>query len=483
MQLLLSSVADYAQIPGGFWTTLWSWLLLAGGSPLSSIVNYGVRVIVFTLFLKLLLSPLDIYQRIRMRKNQQITESLKPEIEKLEKQFGGNPQMLQKKKQELNKKNGVKMMAGCLPMFVTMVVSIWVLMGGLNPISQYQNMMQYLHLFDAFTVAEQAAVKEIAQDNREVFYLFDSYGQLIEEEYPEWQNVARVQLRGPEAFYTGDASAEDLNWNYPQLEGYRRQAVAERNNLQARIIADSTAAGQQAAVDRYFGYGIHYGNPARDGFLWVQNIWVSDVPWEQTIRDAAGFSGAIGGFREPERLRMDYEEMGFSSQAALDAWFEDTVIGSYDRVMGLLIAEHSRRNGLLILPILSILVMIGSQILTRRIQKKSGMAPGMGMGGMPGMPGAGGAGGGMLGKMMGYAMPVIFGLFSLGFTAAFAIYMVINSMFMILITLLSTGLIALLDKRSKKEKVTETGTIKYGRKDPNEVAPKAQTRNERKGRK
>ena len=51
------------------------------------IANYGWRVVVFTLCLKLLLSPLDIYQRYKARKNQRITEKLKPQMEKLQKQY------------------------------------------------------------------------------------------------------------------------------------------------------------------------------------------------------------------------------------------------------------------------------------------------------------------------------------------------------------------------------------------------------------
>jgi len=464
MITFISSLAEQASIPSGFWEFIWSRLLLGGGSPLTLIVNYGVRVIVFTLFLKLILSPLDIYQRIRMKKNQQITESLKPEIEKLEKQFGGNPRVLQQKKQELNKKNGVKMMAGCAPMFVTMVVSIWVLMGGLNPISQYQNMMQYLHLFDAFTVAEQASIVDMAKSNREVFYLYDNEGNLIQDGNPNWDNVSIAVLRGPEAF-------TDIAWSVADVE-VRNEAIAKRNQLDAYIQSASTKAGQVAVEDRYFGRGEWEGNPARDSFLWVQNIWVSDVPWERPIRNAGAFSSAVGRFRNPSNMGINYASVGFDNSEDFELWFENVVIGSYDRIMGDLFRhERNRRNGLLIIPILSIIVMIGSQILMRRLQKKSGQMPGMGgMGAMGGMfGGAGGAGGGMMGKVMAFAMPVMFGLFSLGFTAAFALYMVVNSTFMIVITLLSSGIFILMDKRVKKQKVTEVGAIKYGRRDPNEA--------------
>ncbi len=63
------------------------------------IANYGWRVVVFTLCLKLLLSPLDIYQRYKARKNQRITEKLKPQMEKLQKQYPDKTIFAQKQMQ------------------------------------------------------------------------------------------------------------------------------------------------------------------------------------------------------------------------------------------------------------------------------------------------------------------------------------------------------------------------------------------------
>lgn len=65
---------------------LWEKLLL---HVFNFIGNYGWRVVFFTVCLKLLLCPLDIYQRYKARKNQKITERLKPEMEKLQKQYAG----------------------------------------------------------------------------------------------------------------------------------------------------------------------------------------------------------------------------------------------------------------------------------------------------------------------------------------------------------------------------------------------------------
>jgi len=508
---LSSGLANQAALPGGFWTFIWSQLLLGGWSPFAMIINYGLRVVVFTIALKLLLSPLDIMQRIRMKKNQVIIEGLKPEIEKLEKQFGANPRVLQAKKQELNKKNGVKMMAGCLPMLLTMVISIWVLMGGLQPISQYQNMIQYLHLYDAFTVAERDATIRLAldeepffsnstefgadEDNRRffTFYGLDSDGnvtELVGDDILEASaagTIDRVVLRNHEAFrYAGETEADDLENSFPR-----------RNQFDAAMQRMVTAYAQEAVFVRYFGYSYdnngnrvyayHYNEEGvrvrtggvRESFLWVRNIWESDVPWAVPIRDSTDFLGAIGRFHDPDNLGLNYTNAPRAmTQEEFENYFEHQVIGSYSRVMGYLYRHESNtRNGLLLLPIFSIIVMVGSQILMRKLQKKSGQ----GGGGMPGMPGMGGMMGGGGGKIMAYAMPIVFGLFSLGFTAAFAIYMVVNSMITIVITLAAQGIMKLVDKRKAKEEVTEDGVLRYGRKDPNAVPEeKFDTRKNRK---
>ena len=81
----------------------------------SFVADYGWRIVVFTVLLKLLLSPLDFYQRYKMNKNQKITERLKPTMEKLQKQYGGDKQAFSQKQMELNRREGYSYFSSCLP--------------------------------------------------------------------------------------------------------------------------------------------------------------------------------------------------------------------------------------------------------------------------------------------------------------------------------------------------------------------------------
>ena len=91
--------------------------------------NYGVAVIVFTLTLKIVLSPLDVWQKVSMRKNNKAMERMKPKLEKLQKQCGGNRELYQQKQMQLYKEEGYKMTGSCLPMILTMVIFFMVFAG------------------------------------------------------------------------------------------------------------------------------------------------------------------------------------------------------------------------------------------------------------------------------------------------------------------------------------------------------------------
>ena len=74
--------------------SMWHLLIL---KTFAFVADYGWRIVVFTVLLKLVLSPLDFYQRYKMHKNQKITERLKPTMEKIQKQYGNYNQSFSKK--------------------------------------------------------------------------------------------------------------------------------------------------------------------------------------------------------------------------------------------------------------------------------------------------------------------------------------------------------------------------------------------------
>ena len=70
-------------------------------------------------------------------------------------------------------------------------------------------------------------------------------------------------------------------------------------------------------------------------------------------------------------------------------------------------------------------------------------------------------------KMMMFIMPIMIGIFSLSYTSAFAMYLVFNYLVSLIITLCSSLILTVIDKREAK--VARETVHKYGRPDPNEV--------------
>ena len=108
--LNLDEVVDSSSILG--WL---EWLLQKGlASVYKLIPNYGIAIILLTIFIKIVLFPLT-------KKSTQSTarmSALAPQMEELKAQYKDQPDKLNKAMGEMYKKEGVSPMGGCLPMLI-----------------------------------------------------------------------------------------------------------------------------------------------------------------------------------------------------------------------------------------------------------------------------------------------------------------------------------------------------------------------------
>lgn len=88
------------------------------------IVNYGWAIIVFTICLKLVLSPLDILQRTASQKQARVTAAMKPEMDALQAKYGADREKLNQEQNKLYKKYNVNMGGICLPMLISLVLTL-----------------------------------------------------------------------------------------------------------------------------------------------------------------------------------------------------------------------------------------------------------------------------------------------------------------------------------------------------------------------
>ena len=111
--------------------------------------NYAVAIIIFTVFTKILLFPVN----YKTQKSSARMQLLNPKLEKLRKSFANNPQRLQEEQQKLYQQEGVNPMGSCLPMFVQMIILFGVMEVIYKPITHILNISKNV-IEDAVEIAK-----------------------------------------------------------------------------------------------------------------------------------------------------------------------------------------------------------------------------------------------------------------------------------------------------------------------------------------
>ena len=124
--------------PSGMWESIIKWF--------AGIGSIGVAIILLTICLKVLMFPLDFWQRKVSRKMTAQQALMQPELEQIKLKYGNNQQLMQQKQAELYKKYNMSPTSSCLAMLVYLVVTMVVfftLFAGLGNISRSQINYEY----------------------------------------------------------------------------------------------------------------------------------------------------------------------------------------------------------------------------------------------------------------------------------------------------------------------------------------------------
>lgn len=120
-----------------------------------SIGNFGWAVVVFTLVIKLILSPLDLWQKLAQRKQTNAMARIQPQLTKLQERYANKPDILKQKQAELYRKEkiGIGSTIGmCLPLIITMIV-FFVVLSGFNDMIRYQNELIIFNIANKYNEA------------------------------------------------------------------------------------------------------------------------------------------------------------------------------------------------------------------------------------------------------------------------------------------------------------------------------------------
>lgn len=358
----------------------------------------GLGIIVFTVILKTIVLPLDIYSRISTKKQAYIMKKMKPELEKLQHQYENDKNMYNQKVMEVYKQNGYSMFSACIPMLVSLVIFM-VVVTQFSAYSQYANLELYRGMVNAYNTNvvayEQNAdnpegflIRDEKEGNINYYVDFGAFAAYYDShDYKVEKDGAKVQTA--EELFSGIENDEDGKIN----------AVKTYIALPAR----------QAAADYY-----HENNA---GFLWIKNIWYPDSLLNKEIPSFADFKKTV-------------------SKAEFDDYYEN----SYNEITYNLAEEKETFNGYFILIVLAIGVMLVQQLIMMRTQKD--------VNNLSTVDGSGAK----TNKYTMIAMPIIYGVFSFFYSASFSVYMITNTIYSLITMLIINKVMdVVFDKREAKE--------------------------------
>src|SRR5690606_32987719 len=110
----------------GIWNTIFVYPLSWSITKIAEIFNnsYGLSIIIVTIFIRLLLMPLNVKQIKSSRAMQEIQPKLAELREKYSSKDQNTQMKLQQETMQLMKEHNVNPLAGCLPIFVQMPILI-----------------------------------------------------------------------------------------------------------------------------------------------------------------------------------------------------------------------------------------------------------------------------------------------------------------------------------------------------------------------
>lgn len=373
---------------GGLWGTIIGWFQ-------SFLPSFGLTIILFTIALKLVLSPLEVYQKVSSKKTAEKQAILQPKLEKLQKQYGNNKELLNQKTMELYKKENFNVMGSCLGMLINLIITVVVfftLFSSLNQISQYNIKTEY----------EQLTTK---------------YSQVVKEKLTEEATNNSITINADDTIKT---IIEKINASSLTDE--------EKENL---ISTSKTFAKRETA--NYYG-------EIKEGFLWIKNIYRPDT-YASTFPNGEEYIKTTN-----TNLNVYNEENKFidiyGNEYSTKETIKDGFVNQFNDITGDINQIYSGWNGWLILVILSAGITVLSLFIANMSNKTKPQYDNKGNEIQVKKPNN---------ILMMVLLPVLMVVFTLQYSAAFALYIVMNSLMSVLIGFVTTLVMNKIEK-SKEEK-------------------------------
>ena len=426
--------------PSGMWETIL-------GAFKSAMGSYILAVILLAVIVRILFSVVDIFNKRINMKNMQINEKMKPELEAVQKKYGHDKVLLQKKQSEIYKKYQYSMVGTCLPMLLVMVLQMVVfltLWTGLQNVSNYNIVKSYentktvyynvlmlnedeqftTYLTDKIASGENYTIDvDINVDNKTMnIYVLDANN---EQDFVK-ENIAITDTLTNEEIYNLITSyAVEEEPENPETPPESETILVEGNSLTDVNKAIKTLA-EEVTADYYIDN--------MESFLWIKNIYKAESPMTSPVFTKEEITNYLNSYYTDEEKAIE-EEHHYEEQI-----FYYVIVGLNERDLGV--------NGYFILVILAVVTSFLSIFLSNKLMKGNQAAAG--------------------GKLMYFIMPLILGIFTLMYTSLFAIYIIVGQLVMIAMAPLNNLIVkkwVAASAKKQEQKKKDIIDVDYRRKD------------------
>ncbi len=427
---LISAVSE----PSGLWATI----IKAFESGVGS---YILAVLLLTIIIRVVWAPVDTFNKKSNKKMMRNQAKLQPQLEKLEKQYGKDPNLLNRKKQELYKKANAGLGGGCLFMIIFMALNLTI----------FGTMFTTMNAFSSYKVYDNYEVMKDSYAN--VLNVVDGVDELVLEDIVENYKDVKVVVEKNKISLVNkkDSNVVYATGNYvtkfetkkvkkDNKVTYKETKVAELINTYIKDDKDQSTefiGGKTVTInDKEIKYSTaiqtiatNYTNSVYEkqkeetSFLWVGNIWVADSPFKQSVLDFNAYKGMVGD----DNVATNEELI-------------------YNSFMATIKDKYNTTNGYFILAIISVGITYLSMLFSNGIKKKKTGQPEV-----------------KQNKAMMIIMPLIMGVFAIMYNSVFAFYLVASQAINVLLTPLENLIIDKWEARDMK-KEEEKNTVEYSRK-------------------
>lgn len=350
-------------------TGLWEKIIVAFENAFGS---FALSIIVLTVIIKLVMSPIDFFNRRTNKKMATMQQKVKGQVEALNKKYANDKKTLNQKLGELYQREKINPMGSCFTMLINLGLTFAIfitLLNGMNAMASYKIATEF----------------ETLQTEYVASYVSENGGNIYDE----------ITANPDKSIY------EICKPYIEQMNAIENEET--KNGVLA--IANENVAKKHKEI--------------KEGFLWIDNIWIADSPFQNSIPSFDSYAGTA-------RLTKDQKT--------------DEYRQIYEQIMNPLRETNGRANGYFILLILCAgLSFLNQWLMMKKQKEENPQAP--------------------TNKAMLFIMPIFMGIFTLFYTTMFALYLVSSQLVSIGLTPLINLISDKCDKR-QQAKQEDKNTVK-----------------------